>query len=162
MESSGSGTRLYWRLAIGLIAAAGAYAWFVTVQYGRLNDLNQRELANAAAELRRSFENAVETVTRFEATKDGALCKFDTDQPYLTLETPRDCHDMHSGQLDNVTATVGPPLAIKTVATDSNASVVFQFRADLVLRELSFPDSFGLIFIASDSGEVLYQEAPSK
>ena len=63
MGTSSRSAPLYWRLAIGLLAAAGAYAWFVSAQYGRLNDLNQRELANAAAELKRTLENAVETVT---------------------------------------------------------------------------------------------------
>ena len=64
MAHSTAPRRLYWRLAAGLLVAAGLYGWFVTAKYGRLNGLNQRQLAKAAAELKSSIQNAVGTVTR--------------------------------------------------------------------------------------------------
>ena len=42
------------------------------------------------------------------------------------------------------------------------APIQFRFRTDTLLRELAFPDSFGLIFIATEDGEVLYQDAPTR
>src|SRR5215207_4111778 len=115
MGRSSDRRRLYWRLSIALLAAAGAYAWFVTAQYARLNDLNQRELANAAAELKRTLENAVETVTRFTPPVKGesrALCKFDADQPYLTLDPLISCAQA-TGRLEGAKPTIGAPLGIE-------------------------------------------------
>ena len=164
MGSAEGGRRFHRRLAIVLLAAAGAYVWFVTVQYGRLNDLNQRQLAHAAAELKRSLENAVETVSRFKPseTDKSPLCTFDWDQPYLTLASSLDCHRPLAGKLQQIEISAGAPLAISALVPLSRETLTFQFRADLILRELSFPDSFGLIFIARDDGKVLYQESPSR
>ena len=59
--------------------------------------------------------------------------------------------------------TVGAPaLGIEAIAAETDERIAFAFRTDAVLRELSFPESFGLIFIATEDGSVLYQEAPSK
>ena len=164
MGTPAGGRRLYWRLAIALLAAAGVYGWYVTTQYGRLNDRNQRELANATTELKRTIENAVETVTRFNPTSmpdAWALCKFDTDQPYLALVPPNTC-EKFKGPFEGVEPTATARLGIKAIAAEPKQTISFVFRTDAVLRELSFPESFGLIFIAKDDGSVLYREAPSK
>ena len=42
------------------------YAWWVSAQYSRLNDLNQLELQDAGAELKRVIENAVDTIATFK------------------------------------------------------------------------------------------------
>jgi len=168
--------QLYLRLAIGLLAAAGAYVWYVTVQYGRINDLNQRQLANAAAELKNSLENAIGTVGRFNPAKDDteALCQFDVDQPYLTLQSPELCGRV-TGRLVNPTLTSGSGLSIEATAevrsldkknpspaSRAHDAISFAFDTGTVLRELSFSESYGLIFIADSSGEVIFQDAPAK
>lgn len=176
MPTSTVRRQLYWRLAIGLIAVTGAYIWYVTVQYGRINDLNQRQLANASAELKNSIENAIGTVRRFKPspTDDQALCEFDDDQPYLALISPAKCKRV-TGGLASPKLAVATGLSIKAIAevrsTDKNNpspappaddAVSFAFDAGAVLRELSFPESFGLIFIGDSEGTVLYQDAPYK
>lgn len=158
---------LYWRLAVGLLVVAGAYGWYVTAKYGRLNELNQRQLAKAAAELESSIQNALETVRRFDPQDDTALCSFDNDQPYLAIVPPEACK-WNPGRLLNPVVTSA--LAITGTASrrpdrgeagpDGNA-VTFEFQTGAMLRELPFPESFGLIFIADEAGQVLYQDAPS-
>lgn len=160
MGTSPDGRRLYWKLAIALLAAAGVYAWYVTSQYGRLNDLNQRQLSNAAAELKWTIENAVGAVSRFnpQPTDRDAFCKFDLDQPYLAFVG--DCAG-RSGRLKGVEPTATAPLGIKAI--DENGDMVtFTIRTDILLEELSFPESFGLIFIAGDTGLVLYHDTPAQ
>lgn len=164
------GRRLHWPVLITLLVVVGAYAGFAVQQYGRLNDLNQRELANAAAQLKRSLENAVETVKRFtpsdtneldaSATNESPLCRFDRNQPYLALVPPDQCAQ-RLGPFTEVEPSTEAPLAL-TAKTKLAEKVTFRFLAEIVLGELSFPESFGLIFIADEDGRVLYQDAPSK
>jgi len=89
--------------AITLIAAAALYGWYVMVEYERLNELNQRQLANTAADLKATLDTALETVHRFDAkskdtqaagsepagtsgqTPRSKLCDFDASQPYLDV-----------------------------------------------------------------------------
>ena len=76
---------------IVLTVILAVYVAYVVIQYGQLNELNQRELANAAAELNRTVENAFVTVTNaMEEKTPGDLkeCPFDKDQPYLEFSSP--------------------------------------------------------------------------
>jgi hypothetical protein len=80
--------------AVALIA--GLYAWWAFAQYQRLNALHQRELADAAEELKSSIRTAFENIELFEpnptqnpgqpvAPVRAAACQFDVDQPYLDI-----------------------------------------------------------------------------
>ena len=58
-----------WPFSIGLVLVI-TYTLYVFEQYRDLHDLNQRELANAAQELRAAVDNAIVTVD--ELVKDKA------------------------------------------------------------------------------------------
>src|ERR1044071_3159969 len=80
-------------LAITLAVAVGVYAWYALGQYRRLNELQQRQLSNAAAELKTSLETTQRTVAEFHykwrvasATSKPTVCEFDRSQPYLDLD----------------------------------------------------------------------------
>ena len=145
----------------------------------RLNDLNQRQLSNAGAEIKVGLDTAVETVRRFnsrwqetsKSTRSGVapVCDFDKNQPYLDLLDPDVCapktpRAVSWGDFSVVAAVTHPTLAIEahSEAKDDERSTKFRFRTDKVLQELAFPDSFGLIFVATDTGKVLYQESPTR
>lgn len=174
------GRRLGWRIVVVVGILAACYTGWVTAQYNRLNDLNQRELANASAEVKRAIENAIETVNRFQpgSKTSGtdasghewfALCRFLDDQPYLDAMPGEPCEQRIAG-FHGAKPTLGPPLGIEAKGLASASvsdqpgddKVTFRFAVDRVLQELSFTDSFGLIFVATDDGSVLYQDTPSK
>jgi hypothetical protein len=164
MASEKSGASYRW-LVIALLVAAGVYVWYAVAQYGRLNDLNQRQLSNAAAELRTTLANALETVTRFGTKwgKDGvisgpSLCGFVQDQPYLDLEqgSCAETASLPAQIFETSHVLTDPILGIET------GPLRFRFLTDRLLQELAFPDAFGLIFIADADGKVLYQAAPTQ
>ncbi len=151
-------------LTIGLGAFIALYAWYVVEQYGSLNKLNQRELAAAGAELRRTFENAVGTVNQFDPPAGSAnpVCEFDIDQPYLDVE---DCKKAPNEGFSGVKISTTDGLSIE--ATPKNQSkqpktVRFRFRTDTLLQELPFSESFRIVFLADQEGSILYQEAPAE
>src|SRR5262245_49533183 len=95
-------------LAITLLAAGGVYAWYALSQYDGLNNLNQRQVSNAGAELKASLDNTLETIKQFndkydkwktanDKPKTGddksktandtkpKVCDFVKGQPYLDL-----------------------------------------------------------------------------
>src|SRR5215475_9374838 len=140
-------------IALGTVAAL--YFTYVVIQYSRLNDLNQRQLANAATELFRTVENAKQTVLNFASKgSQKSLCDFDRDQPYLDVIGECKARGTLSGAKLKV-AIDQTPLVI------SSGSVNFWFRADTLLKELSFPESFQIIFFTKEDGSVLYQDEPS-
>lgn len=150
----------HWPVALTLIAIVGLYAGFAMQQYTRLNELNQRELSNAASQLERTLDNALETIRR--SRDEPSLCEFDKKQPYLEVISPEGCRQAVTGPL-SVGIAVGEPLTlVATTLSDPTREIRFKFLADVALRELSFPESFGLIFIADQQGRILYQDAPSK
>lgn len=165
---------LHWPVAVTLIAVVGLYAGFAMQQYTQLNDQHQRELSNAAAQLKSSLDNALETISRVrplptlpvgdarapqQDVEERSLCDFDKAQPYLEIVPADACGKTITGPLA-VTFAEEPLTLIAT--TPSNQSVNFKLRADAALKELSFPESFGLLFIADLRGRILYQDAPSK
>src|SRR5262245_5345393 len=95
--------RMFGLLGASIVAVA-LYASYVANQYFRLSNLNQRELSLASVELGRTIENAIGTVNQLRhrlgrpnESKDTpedpwlpafppALCAFDQDQPYLSLD----------------------------------------------------------------------------
>ncbi len=175
------GRASYRWLTITLLVAAGVYGWYASTQYARLNDLNQRQLSNAAAELKGALQTAVETATRFNDKRakwipkpaastsvdpnEPRLCDFDDNQPYLDLAA---CADSATpvGDKTNATASVqpftSPTLGIKVTDAAGHGDFRYRFRADKILRELAFPDAFALIFVATSEGEILYQDAPAR
>ena len=50
------------RVGLALVLGMAAYAWWVSASTSRLNALNQLELQDAGAELKRVIENAVDTI----------------------------------------------------------------------------------------------------
>jgi hypothetical protein len=144
-----------------VLVAVGVYGWYALTQYDRLNDLNQRELANAAAELKRAVENAYGAVER-AAGRKLSLCDFDADQPYLQLDLA--CPE-GKGTFRSVKLEGSPRLAITATYTPdgtvSTRDVRFLFRTDVLLQELSFPEAFALILVAGRDGDVHYQDAPA-
>ena len=175
-------------LTISLLIAAGVYASYAITQYGRLNSLNQRQLSNAAAELKSAIDTGVETVTRFNrkwtewdvkrsdprtTAVEPHVCDFDTAQPYLDLDECREsastgqaAQTVSWGRFSSVVAVSKPTLAITASertpqgAPTAADSRLFRFRTDKLLQELAFPDSFELIFVATAEGRILYQDAP--
>ena len=80
------------KAVVALVAVAGLYFWWVTTQYARINDFNQRQLSNASIVLKNTIENAVRNVRNYKYDeKDAApanqVCAFDDDQPYLSLDS---------------------------------------------------------------------------
>src|SRR5262245_40990073 len=157
-------------LIIVLTAAAGLYAWYPFSQYNRLNDLNQRQLSKASAELRAAVNNAVVTVEEFnrrwnesgEANRPR-ICDFVRSQPYLEFSA---CTADRAEQVQwtvstGVQAVFGPKLEIEAVGA-AGEKRRFEYRTDKLLEELAFPDSFALIFVATESGDVFYQDAPTR
>jgi hypothetical protein len=140
MTNQHNARRLYWRLAIGLLAVTGAYVWYASTQHERLRALYQRQLTHAAAELGISFANAQITVARFEKEGGAEPERFDAEQPYVALA--QRCHT--------------PPEPFELTRPDGRC---FVFQADRVLRELSLSESFSLLFIALENGTVLQQIA---
>jgi hypothetical protein len=183
MTLAPSGRASYRWLTITLAVIAGMYGWYAIGQYGRLNDLNQRQLSNAGAELKAAVDTAVETVTRFNNKRaewetrrsdnpadpqisgdEPKLCDFDDNQPYLDVDG---CAGIASpiprGASGAVVQTfTDPTFGVKVTDTAGNDAVRYRFRTDRLLRELAWPDSFALIFIATDKGDVLYQDAPAQ
>lgn len=153
---------LNWPVALTFIAIVGLYAGFAMQQYSRLNDLNQRELSNAAVQLERSLDNALETISRI--SDEQALCEFDKKQPYLALVPPDDrCDQRVSGPLAvSMSDKDDEPLTLNATPRSPSDQRKFKFLANIALGELSFPESFGVIFIADQQGRILYQDAPSK
>ena len=95
MGTESPGHASYRWLIITLAVGAGVYAWYAISQYDRLNDLNQRQLSNAAAEVQAAIDNAVVTVDEFDRrwlesanSSRPSVCDFTQNQPYLEL---RDC-----------------------------------------------------------------------
>jgi len=176
MTLASSGRASYRWLTITLLVAAGVYAWYASAQYGRLNDLNQRQLSNAGAELKAALDTAVETATRFNAkraawqdsrtskstrSKPGGdepkLCDFDDNQPYLELDAcARGVSPVPNRttwrSLTVVQPFTSPMLGIKVTDANKQGGFDYRFRADKVLRELAFPDSFALIVVSTDGG----------
>jgi hypothetical protein len=141
-------------LVIAILVAAGVYAWHVLTNFNRLGELNQREIASAAREVQRTFQNAVGTVEQFGARPGGNLCDFDRDQPYI--EFISDC-TKPAGDLSKTRPAIGPTgLEIQNL----NGSARFRFRIGALLQEMPFPESFRVVFLAGPKGQVLYQESP--
>ena len=68
-------------LTITLLVAGGVYAWYALTQYDRLNDLNQRQLSKAAAELKTSLDDSLEIVRRFNDKWKMARAEKDKAKP---------------------------------------------------------------------------------
>jgi hypothetical protein len=174
-----AGRASYRWFTITLLVASAFYAWYVMAQYDRLNDLNQRQLFNAAADLKATLETAMETVVRFDArsvrfdpsSKDiedhQSLCDFDAGQPYLELAacTRSDSPPPSWSPGAKIEAVADSTLGIKArggKGSDSaSEDLLFQFRADMLFKELASVDPFELMFVANKTGDVLYQDAPA-
>jgi hypothetical protein len=156
-------------LGITLLVTAGVYAWYAIDQFGRLNDLNQRQLSNAVAELKTALETALENVSQFDrkwrswksAGERPEVCEFARSQPYLELDACAASSPSSADGWRTLKATTSPTLGIEA-RDGSERSVFFRFRADRLLQELAFPDSFGLIVVATGDGVILYQDAPTR
>ena len=138
------------------------YAAYVFVQYRRMNSLNQRELANVAAELSRAIETATGTVKLVEGKPDSRTsreCLFDQDQPYL--EFFPDCVKAAGFLRDVVDFKTAKGLAIAE-KTINKTTVELRFRGDAVLGELFLPDAFRLLLLVGDDGQVLFQDEPER
>lgn len=137
-------------LAIILVA----YGGYVFKQVGDLHELNQHELAHAVREVEQTAVSAVTTVNN---SKDDNLCSFDADQPYLALDPSMKCDQAKiAGQYELKLENDG--LSVKSTGT---AEAAFRLQLDRILAELTFPESFRLVFLAKPSGEIVYQEAPA-
>jgi hypothetical protein len=164
-------------MTVTLLVATGVYVWYTFNHYGRLNDHNQRQLANATSELKATLQRAQDTVKEFDNkwirwNKPGKkqesqpqVCDFDSTQPYLDVDgCPLDQPTWGEGMI--VRPSTDPMLAIQAVgrtradgASPPGEPIRFRFRMDRLLKELAFTDAFQLIFIATPEGTVLYQES---
>ena len=170
MGTESPGHASYRWLIITLAVGAGVYAWYAISQYDRLNDLNQRQLSNAAAELQAAVDNAVVTVDEFDRrwlesanTSKPSVCDFTRNQPYLVL---RDCATTGKSEavpwrnFSSARVVLDPALAIEVSADGERRQ--FRYRIEELLQELAFPDSFALIFVATDKGVILFEDAPAR
>lgn len=139
------------------------------VQYGRLSNLNQRELANAGAELGRTIENAIGTIRHAGEQDSGSKiaepkskeCVFDEDQPYLSFFPA--CKDAPADFLKNVDFKKSVDFkTAKALTLATGGKVELRFLPDVLLGELSFPELFRLLVLVEDSGLVLYQDEPER
>ena len=171
MTLSQSGRGSYRWLTITLVVAAGMYAWYAVGQYARLNDLNQRQLSNAGAEIEggarhRRRNGAPVQQGRWQetsrSTRSGAapVCDFDKNQPYLDLLGSRRvrAEDARAGVLGRLLGRHGGDDIRRSRSSAQRGQGrrtvdEIQVRTDTVLQELAFPDSFGLIFVATEDGE---------
>ncbi|HEX4999065.1 MAG TPA: cache domain-containing protein [Terriglobia bacterium] len=150
---------------IAAIMIIAVYVAYVVIQYGRLNDRNERELASAAAELGRSIDNALLTATNFvssaNAKSPDSWCAFDRDQPYLKLNAK--CSQLKPGETGDVHIgfSADKALAIDVVRGQGTLAS-FEYLPGELLKDLSFPESFQFIFVAGDDGSILYQDDPAQ
>src|SRR5262245_31522165 len=173
MTVSLSGRPSYRWLTVTLCVAIGVYAWYALGQYRRLNDLHQRQLSNAASELKASLETARRTVTQFDkkwATqpegRKPSLCDFDRGQPYLDLEADA-CKGTPWVKRLTVQILTTPTCGVSAVGAACETGrragrMPFRFLTDVVLKELAFSHAFGLSFYATAAGTVLYEEASTQ
>jgi len=175
--------------SIALLVASAFYGWYVMVEYEHLNELNQRQLANTAADLKATLDTAMETVHQFDAkSKNGHaaaedddrqpvpatdeasdpthLCEFDSSQPYLEVgactrhESPP---SWPRGATIRAVATpaLGIDASVAPVAPTEQRDPLFHVRADILFKELASVDAFELVFVANEDGIVLAQDAPA-
>ena len=157
-------------LIITLAVGAGVYAWYAISQYDRLNDLNQRQLSNAAAEVQAAIDNAVVTVDEFDRrwlesanSSRPSVCDFTQNQPYLELRgcpTTGKSEAVRWRSFSSARVVLDPGLAIEVSGEGERRQ--FRYRIERLLQELAFPDSFALIFVATDKGVILYEDAPAR
>ena len=164
------------RVGFALVLAVSAYAWWVGAQYGRLNALNQLEVQDASAELKRVVENAVGTISTLKlpgavegVTAPGKApgCVFDEQQPYLDFLSGDDCKKAFHYQNVRLVTSNGLLIQAEPAGPDdltpeerSKAQVQWRVRLDTLFAELAFSDAFELIFVADENGQVLYQATP--
>jgi hypothetical protein len=164
--------RLSYRwLTVAVAVALGVYAWYGSTQYDRLNELNHRQLSNAGAELKTAIDNAVATVeefnrrwAKFPSSKKPPVCSFVRGQPYLELdgcESNNSPEDVTWGRFTTAHAVADSALAIK-VEGGTGPSRRFRYRTDKLLQELAFSDAFALVFVTTDEGVVLFEDAPAR
>lgn len=132
-----------------------AYLLYAFKQYEDLHRLNQHELALEGREIAIVVRNAIETVN-----KASDICRFDADQPYLELDSPKGCAAFNGGETDkDAQLLVDGGLVITTKVT-VGGTARFRVLLETILAELAFPESFRLVFVANSTGEIIYQEAP--
>lgn len=132
-----------------------AYLLYAYKQYEDLHRLNQHELALEGREIAIVVRNAIDTVN-----KASDICRFDADQPYLELVSPKGCASFKGGETDrNAKLDASDGLAITTKIT-VGGTARFRVLLEAILAELAFPESFRLVFVAKSTGEIIYQEAP--
>lgn len=153
------------RLLFGLLLMAGLYGWWVAGQYQQLSALHQRELADAALELKGAIETAVENVRNYapDGNSFEPACEFDVDQPYLELAQ---CGTEKTlWRNPQLRLSGGIQIAadrIPTVAAPSSGQVVFSFRTDVLLAELTFTERFERVLVVDGNGAVVFQEDPTQ
>jgi len=130
------------RLLVGLLLIAGLYGWWVLSQYQRLSALNQRELADAALELKSAVETAFENISNYapEGKPLHPACDFDVDQPYLELTR---CEAEHTvWKNPRLRLSDGIQIEADRFPADHklpNAEIVFAFRTALAGRPAFVP-----------------------
>lgn len=132
-----------------------AYLLYLYHQHSDLHALYQHELALQVRELESLAKNAVTTVRNADSDD---LCRFDADQPYLDLVDTQSCKDFTGkGLTKDARLHIEADIFIRS----ESAKPEFRLRLDRVLAELAFPDSFQLVFLATDQGAIIYQESPA-
>jgi hypothetical protein len=139
-----------WATLFVLIPLA-AYGLFVMQQFQDLEEQHQRELGHAAQVLEDSVDNALVNVSNLTGDS-GFLCQFVREQPYLDLDTS--C-STSSVPTDGVRPKLEALPGGLGIVRGSKRELVFRFRVQYLLQELSFPEAFHSVALIDEKGRVL-------
>ena len=147
-------------LLFAVLGVAALYGWWVASQYQRLTELNQRELADTANELKTTIETAFGNIRLYDTqgTSKAPACDFDLDQPYLELLNK--CEDQHTKWTNPRLELMGGVFVLAdrlgVPPAQSSSPLRFRFRTDLSLGELPFTERFQRVFVVDTNGTVVH------
>lgn len=140
---------LRWSAALVVLPLA-IYGWYVARQFQQQEEQSQRDLGHAALVLESTVDKALVNVDNL-GTNAAFLCQFTREQPYLELVQPCDSTPIKEYAAPKLLAAPGG----LQIAYGKAAELTFRVRVDLLLRELSFPESFHSLALANSDGLVL-------
>lgn len=136
--------------AVLVVLPLAIYGWYVARQFQQQEEQSQRDLGHAALVLESTVDKALVNVDNL-GTNTAFLCQFTREQPYLELVQPCASTPIKEYAPPRLLAAHGG----LQIAYGKAAELTFRVRVDLLLRELSFPESFHSLALANSDGLVL-------